>query len=495
MNSLYELDSKWRKLLNTNNFLGGLTVNEFVEELAKDHTLRTPLHTLSISNINQTDSSLEGTGTDKSKLQWTKLDAKPFIRTFESTLKELKNLNEESNNKKDQLSEQVSRQELKHSQNILQLSSNLKSMISEYDQLDDKLTNVNQVVSPLGDKLENAIRKKKTYVNSVELISRYNEFYSAKESVYLEKLRCSNDSFNKLKAANLVKNLLVLSLKVETSSIPKTIETTQLIEKYSELMENDLLANFNSAYRDNNFSQLNEIALILNHFNGGVNVIQTFINQHAYFIDTAEIDFDENNEITFDEPMRKKLLQPTSHGVVYDDAIINMLNDIETVIKNESKIVKRVFEERAPHVIRLFIQRIFAQKIEPRFELVLNSALSLSNLAYVRSLHGLYSLLGQFVKDLSEFFQLLEVDIDGILNTTVEQCYSDFFSRYLYERGKYFDIERRSLETILLDSTQVFNINHDKEIRSRSLLNKFNKNLESYGITELNGQASFNEQK
>ena len=82
--------------------------------------------------------------------------------------------------------------------------------------------------------------------------------------------------------------------------------------------------------------------------------------------------------------------------------------------------------------------------------------------------------------------------IDGILNTTVEQCYSDFFSRYLYERGKYFDIERRSLETILLDSTQVFNINHDKEIRSRSLLNKFNKNLESYGITELNGQASTN---
>lgn len=37
MNSLYELDPKWKKLLKTDNFLGGLTVNEFVQELSKDH--------------------------------------------------------------------------------------------------------------------------------------------------------------------------------------------------------------------------------------------------------------------------------------------------------------------------------------------------------------------------------------------------------------------------------------------------------------------------
>ncbi|CCD26004.2 exocyst subunit SEC10 NDAI_0G02290 [Naumovozyma dairenensis CBS 421] len=491
MNSLYELDPKWRKLLNANNFLGGLTVNEFVEELSKDHSLRSPLNGKSSSARNSKHFVSDSVdGNDNAK--WVKLDPKPYIRTFESTLKELKNLNEDSEKRKNQLADQVASQELLHSHNILGLSSTLKNMVSQYDYLDNQLTTVTQVVSPLGDKLENAIRKKKTYINSVELIIQYNEFYSNGESEYIETLRNDPNWLQKLKACNIVKNLLVLSLKIETSSIPKTLEVTKLIEKYSELMENDLLAHFNSAYRENNFNQLNEIALILNHFNGGVNVIQSFINQHSYFIDTAQIDFDETTETFLDEKLKNRLLDQDSHGVIYDEAIIKILDEIETVIKNESKIVKRVFEDRAPHVIQLFIQRIFAQKIEPRFELSLNASLSFSNLAYVRTLHGLYSILGQFVKDLSEFFQLLEIDKDNVLTNTVEQCYSDFFSRYLYDRSKYFEIEKQSLESILLEKTAKFNSNHEKEIRSRSLLNKFNKNIENntYEFNDLTGTTN-----
>ncbi|GCF01470.1 exocyst complex component 5 [Zygosaccharomyces mellis] len=472
MNSLYDLDPKWRKLLSTNNFLGGLTVNEFVEELSKDHSLRS--------------------GDPNSISTFEKLNPKPYIRTFESILKELHSLSEQSSGRKAQLVEQVSAQELQHAENVIQLSQELTKTMKNYEKLDNQLTNVTQVVSPLGEKLEIAIRRKKAYIKSVELISHYNAFYATGESNFLEDLRASPNFQKKRQAALLVKNLLSLARKVDTSSIPRTSETAITIEKYSELLETDLLEAFNNAYRVNNFSQLNEIALILNHFNGGINVIQSFINQHEYFIDTAQIDLDVQNQILLEEDFKEKLVDSDRHGVIYEKNMVAHLSDIETVIKNESKVVKRVFEERSLLVMQKFMQRIFAQKIEGRVDFLLSIAGSLSSLAYVRMLHALYSLLGQFIKDLSEFFQIQEIDRDGILSTTVEQCYSELFSKYLYDKSRYFDVEKRSLESILIDKTTNFNFMHDKEIRSRSLASKLNNNLESGFVLQEFGSSSKN---
>lgn len=330
MNSIYELDPKWRKLLMSSNFLGGLTVNEFVAELSKDHSVR--------------GSSLNHDGTT-----FEKLDPKPYIRTFEFILKELNTLSEEAGNKKLQLAEQVSAQELQHSKNVVELHSNLNNMTKKYDKLDDQLTNVTQVVSPLGEKMEIAIRRKKAYIKSVELITQYNAFYSIGKSSYLETLRISPNWQKKTQAAIMMKNLLALALKVETSSIPRTGEVASTIEKYSEMMETELLESFNNAYRDNNFTRLNEIALILNHFNGGVNVIQSFINQHAYFIDTDLIGKDESNQVLLEDDFKARLTDPDAHGVLYEKDMINHLNDIITVVKSESKVVKRVFEKKSFH--------------------------------------------------------------------------------------------------------------------------------------------------
>ncbi|EDO16865.1 hypothetical protein Kpol_1024p18 [Vanderwaltozyma polyspora DSM 70294] len=479
MNSLYELDPKWRNLLSVNNFLGGLTVNEFVEELSKDQTLK-----------GAEESSLSSHSEDI----WKKLDPKPYIRTFESTLKELNSLKNDSLGKESVLYSEVNIQELNHSKNTIHLFNKLKSTISKYDDLDNKLSNVIQVLSPLGEKVENSIKQKKNYIKSIELIAQYNEFDTKGKSDHLNELLNSRNWQLHLQAVIIVKNLLILSRKVETSSIPKTSETTKLIEKYSESMENNLLEDFNNAYRENNFEQLNEIALVLEHFNGGVNVIQSFINQHSFFIDTSQIEDDDSNQVNLEESFKRRLLDPDFHGVNFEKSLVSLLENIETVIKNESKIVKRVFDESAPHVIQLFIQRIFVQKIDSKIDLLLNTSFSLSDLAFVRMLHALYTLVGQFVKDLVEFFKLLEIDQNNVISATIEQCYSDLFSKYLYDRSKYFDIERRSLESILIEKTSTFNISHEKETRDRSLNNKFNNKLET-GVVDNNEFGSISKSK
>ncbi|CCK67963.1 exocyst subunit SEC10 KNAG_0A02740 [Huiozyma naganishii CBS 8797] len=459
MNSLYELDPKWQRLLTTGNFLGGLTVNEFVEEISRDHTLR-----------------VSSNAVFRDRETW---DPKPFIRTFESTLRELKILQDEVRGRKGSLTEAVSQQELQQAQLVQQLARQLDQITAQYADLDTQLTTVTQVVAPLGDKLENAIRRKKMYSKSVELIKRYKEFSQFGQSKYIETLSGSTRWNDQIQAATLMKNLLVLAMKIETNSIQGTSDTTRAIEKYSEHLETNWLDQFNCAYRDNNFQRLNEIAMILNHFNGGINVITNFINQHEFFIDSNQIETDNANDESLLAGIKEKSLNPDHHQVVYQEQMVKTLAEIVQVVENESLIVSKVFENNFTYVLQLFIQRIFAQKLEPKIEYTLNTALSWSSLAYVRNLHGLHSLMGQFVKDLSEFFQEKLVTEDNSLVTAVEQCTSDIFVRHLFERSRYFDMERRNLESILVEKTNAFNLLHHKVIRLRSLTGRIKRNLDS----------------
>ncbi|CAL9732769.1 exocyst complex component Sec10p [Monosporozyma unispora] len=470
MNSLYELDSKWKRLLTKDNLLGGLTVNEFVEQLGKDHTLRVPSKGL-LSNIS----------TDNKSTEVNTWDPKPFIRTFESILKELRRLQQENENNKVNLNNGVLNQELDHAYTIKTLQSQLEQVTSQYVSLDSKLTLVTKGVKPLGDKLENSIRQKKQYTKSIELINIYNEFLeTGQNSPMLTSLIKSPKFNNQLNAAAIMKSLIVLSKKIETQSIPKTIDTTKRIEYMAESMETTWLDQFNLAYRDNDFTKLNEIAIILNKFNGGVNVISNFINQHEFFIESTQIDIDNEKE-TQDFQFDKNLLNPDHHYVIYDDKVmIPLLNEITTVIENESQIVMQVFDKKSVHVLQLFIQRVFVQKLEPKINNILNNSLNWSNLLYVRNLHSLHSLIGQFIKDLSTFFQKESSDHtnDDIIST-LEQCYSDLFSNYLYDRSRYFDLEKQNLETILIEKTRTLNINSSKEINAHLLTNKLNKMIEN----------------
>ncbi|SCU96820.1 LAFA_0G08284g1_1 [Lachancea sp. 'fantastica'] len=445
MNSLYELDAKWRKLLNLDNFLNGLTVHEFVEE---------------ISNENSLKDGAAHTGT------WEHLNPKPYIRTFESTVKELQRLNTDAESRRGQLEQGVAKYELLHAQRVLQLKGNLETIVKDSNVLDSELTNVTQVVSPLGEKLEKSIKRKNMYAKSVELISYYAAFHADGLSSQLEALRTSKNWKSRARASILVKNLLILTRKVETKSVPRTIGTTALIEDYAQKLETEFLAEFNTAYRENDFDQLTEIAILLNRYNNGLNVIQSFINQHEYFMGV------DNDDFTFDEAFKTKLTDPDYHAISYDTQMVHILDEIETLVKNESKVVKRVFESRCAFVLQLLIQKIFLQKIEPRVETRLNAALSLSGLAYVRMLHGLFSLLNQLVKDLTEFFRLGDIEDNGDLTSALERSFNDLFAKTIYDRTKYFDLEKRSLELALAHKTSKFCLGHEKEIYARTLSTK-----------------------
>ncbi|AET39259.1 exocyst subunit SEC10 Ecym_4183 [Eremothecium cymbalariae DBVPG len=463
MNTIYELDKQWKRMLTLENFLGGLTVNEFVQELSKEHD--TSAGNTGLSTGGNRDSTFD------------RLDPKPYIRTFESVLRELKKLKVQCNSKKEHLEQQVTESELAHAKNVLQLNDMFKGIVVNYNVLDEKLSSVTQVVSPLGERLEKSMRTKNAYVKSVELVTYYNEFYTNKGSKKLEQLRTSLDWKQKAQAAVVVKQLLILARKIDTKSLSQSIETTTCIEKYSEVMETELLDNFNLAYRENDFDQLNEIAVILKHFNGGVNMIQSFIKQHEFFNDLESVKQDEADMAAFAAPnMTEKLTNAEIHDMFYPQSLVKNLNEMKSVIKAESIIVKKVFEDRAPNVMKLFLQHLMEKMVEPKATLFLNTSMTISNLAYLRTLHAVYSLINQFIKDVSECLIELNFDKDNLLSNTLDQCFNDIFSKIVFDRSKYFDVEKKCLESILVHMASEFNIYHEKDIKYRTLSNKLSSN-------------------
>ena len=544
MNSLYELDPKWKKLLQLDNFLGGLTVHEFVQGLCQTQnnngtgmggrravanaTSGTNGHNNNNNNTsnnsnnsnNNNNNNNNGLGTTTTSAASTggainvntkldNLDPKPYIRTLESTLNELQKLEFECGQKTNTLKKQVTHSELEHSEKVLEIVPEFQNLTADFNALDNGLSKVNHVVSPLGSKLEKNIRSKNSYIESVLLIQYYQEFYTLNnqtsqngvqsslanvdgaqtglnghtEDIHTQSIDKIPQNFQKFdpnnildwklgaKMATTLKNLLILAHKLETESLPKTVKTTKAIEEFAKNLESQLLENFNESYRVSDFKKLNEIALILNYYNDGQNVIQSFIAQHSYLKEQLKMHEQNKNAtlIELDEKTVQKINDPDEHTNFYESQISQYLEDLATVIAKESTLVYKVFEDKTHQVMLLFLQTIFQEIIDPKVDNLLTVCLSLSNLAYCRMLNTLYSLFQEFLKELQEFFIGIDKGKLASINTILDTCCQAIFNKYILNRSKYFDIEKRSLETILFAKTATFNSLNENKIKQKLL--------------------------
>ena len=63
----------------------------------------------------------------------------------------------------------------------------------------------------------------------------------------------------------------------------------EIIEKFLEGLETDLLQQFDVHYRRQNFEGMKECATALRDFNDGASVTSLFLNQHSFFIDRNQL--------------------------------------------------------------------------------------------------------------------------------------------------------------------------------------------------------------
>jgi len=333
------------------------------------------------------------------------------------------------------------------------------------------------VAVQIGERLEELDKQRRRAQDATFLIQCWLEVSEAGELTSLEDMiRRGGSGENKVRCAVIARQLMRMSQRLDPNSWAQTNgskktngitngvvgyrghNTRELIEKFSETLEKDLLKQFDESYRRQNFDEMLECAKVLHDFNGGSSVVALFVNQHQFFIDRSQL---VTEEVMTDNEMWERLADPDSDPPGVEPSLQSLVDEIRVVMQEESFIIKRAFPYYELVLIK-FIQRIFQQSIQQRLEMVLEKADTISSLSFLRQLHASRSYINNLIEDLKTH-GLTEHPEACTAQTalSLDQQLDELFVPYLVGNS-YIDRERKSLEELYSSLLFKYTIYHSR---------------------------------
>lgn len=415
-------------------------------------------------------------------------DPRPLIRTFENALQGLSNLSEELQEKESELLSQVRRAEVQHDQTLDTLGRKLDQSIDSFEALDISLHGSNgndraargeahgNFAVQIGEKLEELDRKRRRAQDAIFLIQCWSEVCETGELTSLQDIRRQGGAENKVRCAVIAQQLMRISQRLDLAAWGQTngqrngitngvvgagrpnYNTREVLEKFSESLEQDLLKQFNNSYRRQNFDDMMECAKVLYDFNGGSSVIAVFVNQHQFFIDRDQLITDE---VTTDGETWDQLTDPDQDSPGIEPSLQSLIDEVKIVMQEESFIIKRAFPYYETVLIK-FIQRVFQQSIQQRLEMVLEKANTISTLAFLRSLHASRSYISVLIEDLKQHGLTENPEpCSAQIAQTLDQQMEELFVPYMVGNS-YIEREKKSLEELFNSLLFKYNIYHSR---------------------------------
>lgn len=428
-------------------------------------------------------------------------DPKPLIRTFEHAQTRLGELSGDLEIRENELSAAVRRAEAQHAQNVNTLGRKLNQTIDSFQKLDTSLNGSTgsdtggggTAAVETGKKLEELDRQRRRALDAHFLIECWDEVCNRGELTLLENLRRSGTGEGKVRSAHIARQLLRISQRLDPESWGESNggvngggmngqprspgpgatmnggsgpadaadgkekrNTREIIEKFSETLEKDLLKQFDSFYRKANFDGMKECATVLYDFNGGASVIGLFVNQHQFFIDRSQLIAEE---VGGDVETWEKLADPDAAPPGVEPSLQSLVDEVKVVVQEESAIIKRAFPFYE-QVLGRFLQRVFQQSIQQRLEMVLEKADSVSSLAFLRSLQTARSYIHSLVEDMKAHGLTEHPDtISAQTAVVLDQQLEDLFIPY-FAGSSYIEREKRNLEELYTSLTFKFTTYH-----------------------------------
>lgn len=397
-------------------------------------------------------------------------DPKPLIRSFENALSRMSELSGDLEKRENELSGAVRRAEAQHMSNVQTLGRKLDQTIDSFNRLDSSLSGDNfeeggNAVVKTGERLEELDRQRTRAQDSKFLIQCWMEVSERGELFLLEDIRRQGGGDGKVRCANIARQLTKISQRLDPESWSyvngnaKLINgmngangsdvasrrhhhnTRELIEKFSETLEKDLLKSFDDFYRRENFEGMRECAKVLYDFNGGASVIGAFVNQHQFFIDRSQL---ITEDVAGDTETWERLADPDAEPPGVELSLQSLVDEVKIVVQEESIIIKRAFPY-CEQVLGRFLQRIFQQSIQQRLEMVLEKANKISSLAYLRSLQAARSCMSTLIDDLKAHGLTAHPDaISSQITLILDQQFDELFVPY-FVGSSYMERESRSL--------------------------------------------------
>jgi exocyst complex component 5 len=485
---------------------------------SKDFIVKDFIEALSES-ANPQRRSGQAQGTSQGQQASQAFDPKPLIRTFEHALSRLKTLNEELEARENELSGSVRRAEGQHNGNIKSRERDLEKAIENFNRLERTLdgnsddTGGNAAMR-IGERLEELDKQRQRAQDAKFVLACWVEVSERGDLSTLEDVRRMGGADGKVRSAHIARQLLRISQRLDpgtnrgsnvngelspngtasvhfangvngTSHLNASHSPTpsgsfrgkksgekqprEIIEKFLEMLEKDLLKSFDDFYRRQNFDGMRECATALRDFSDGNSVISLFVNQHQFFIDRSQL---VTEELTTDTDVWDRLADPDTEPPGVEPSLQGLLDEVKMVTQEESYILKRAFPYYE-EVLARFVQRVFQQSIQQRLEMVINKADNISSLAFLRSLQASRSYIAGLVEDLkqhglTEHPEPASSAISAVLDQQIEELFVPYFTG-----SSYIEREKRNLGELYEGLLFKFTMYHSRRRKTGGITNTY----------------------
>ncbi|KAK5735868.1 Exocyst complex component 5 [Elasticomyces elasticus] len=419
-------------------------------------------------------------------------DPKPLIRTFEHTLARLRQLSSDLETRENELSGSVRRAESQHNTNIQSRSQELERTVEAFHRLERSLdgdgdTGGNAAMQ-IGERLEELDRQRQRAQDAKFILQCWVEVSERGDLSALDDVRRMGGGEGKVRCAHIARQLLNISQRLDASASSANGTPQQsngvnghhdeddespvrsnrsrgtahnpreIIEKFLEMLEKDLLKSFDDFYRRQNFPGMMETSLALRSFSSGQSVISLFVNQHQFFIDRAQL---ISEDLAMDPETWDRLADPDCEPPGVEPSLQSLLDEVKLVCQEESFIIKRAFPFHE-EVLARFLQRVFQQSIQQKLEMVLNKADSISSLAFLRSLQSSRSYIAGLVEDLkqhglTEHPEPASPTTSAVLDQQLDELFVPYFTG-----SSYIEREKRNLGELFEGLLFKFQIYHSR---------------------------------
>ncbi|KAI0050185.1 exocyst complex component Sec10 [Auriscalpium vulgare] len=414
----------------------------------------------------------------QSKAEAGPFDPKPFIRTFEAAVDRLIAVRKDVQAKTEQMEKSVQSAEREYSKKMAELNRGFEAVGNSFSGMEARMSEVGRTAIRIGEQLESVHLQRQRAQAAYDLIDYYTQF-SREDTSRIDSLKKEGKD-GRRKVAVLLRRLSTLAKEID---LPNAGKTRDIIDKYCEKFEKDMLYLFDRCYRKGDPKMMHHCAQTLLDFNGGASCVQVYVNQHDFFINRVR-----NNTESDDRTLWDALPDPNSIPPKSETSLSELLGEIRATVGQEAQIVQAVFPN-PPFVMQVFLQRVFAQSIQQQFEQLLTQASSISDLAFLRMLQLVHSQVALLIEDLkgyevpsmtprspsstSDFSRISgpqsgsssagsTTAIGAMLETAMEELFVPYT-----EGQRYIEREIRYLGDVYANSLAVFTRYHERVNRAK----------------------------
>ncbi|KAK5131904.1 hypothetical protein LTR08_000492 [Meristemomyces frigidus] len=463
---------------------------------SKDFIVKDFIESLSDTAVGARRSALSGTNAAAQQVASKAFDPKPLIRTFEHALSRLKTLSEDLETRENELSGSVRKAEGQHNANIKSREKELERAIDSFHRLERTLDGDSgeadgSAAMRIGERLEELDRQRQRAQDAKFILQCWIEVSERGDLSTLDDVRRTAGGDGKVRCAHIARQLLKICQRLDPATNGKAHTNgahlgngvngdheddtdspssslrgrkqgdqppREIIEKFLEMLEKDLLKSFDEFYRRQNFDGMRECAVALRDFSDGSSVISLFVNQHQFFIDRAQL---VTEDLATDTNGWDRIADPDTEPPGVEPSLQSLIDEVKVVVQEESFIIKRAFPYHE-EVLARFLQRIFQQSIQQKLEMVLDKADSVSSLAFLRSLQSSRSYIAALVEDLKAHGLTEHPEpASSVTAAVLDQQLDELFVPY-FTGSSYIEREKRNLSELFEGLLFKFTIYHSR---------------------------------